>query len=410
MRQISFVFLWLLILIVPWEERSTIPGLASFAKILGLVVFLLGLTTVLVSGRVKFPFALVWLTLFAGWCAASTLWAINPGMALHRVHTYVLLLAFVWLISTQTDNPKRLKAIIRAFVLGTAVMVINQYLGFFHAGVDLNTEESARFTAFATDANLFACTCSMGILFAFYLITRLERTGFELPNWFYWGFIVAFGIAVLLSGSRAGVLSGGIAGFVLLGRLRKITWAVRLGFVVAVMFVAFLAPRLVARSTFDRIGEGTSSHTFELRTNAWLYGMKAWTETPILGVGAGGYFDAMAKQGQKRMVAHNTFISVLVETGLVGFVFYFSFWAIVIRRILLLPKADRFFWFGLFASFLPALLSLSAEYLKVWWFLGGLVLCQMPQPSASDAKKRRIAGAVVPGLPLPTLTLRPDRP
>ena len=103
-----------------------------------------------------------------------------------------------------------------AFVLGTAMTVANMYVNYIHAGVPLNTEDEVRYTAATANANGLACYCCLGILFAFYLITRRTNTGFELPNWFYWGFIVFAGVAIPLTGSRAGVLSGGVATIVLL--------------------------------------------------------------------------------------------------------------------------------------------------------------------------------------------------
>ena len=50
MRLLSFVFLWLLIFIMPWEGLFAIPGLTSAARILGLLTFLLGL-----AGGSSFP-------------------------------------------------------------------------------------------------------------------------------------------------------------------------------------------------------------------------------------------------------------------------------------------------------------------------------------------------------------------
>jgi O-antigen ligase len=158
-----------------------------------------------------------------------------------------------------------------------------------------------------------------------------------------------------------------------------------------VVLIAVLALSLVARSTFARLGEGTSGNTFAERTNAWRYGLKAWAETPVLGVGAGSYVDTQISQGQRDLAAHNTVVSVLVENGLIGFTLYFAFWGIVIRRAMLLPKADRNFWLSVLACYLPAFLSGSAEYQKSLWLLGAMVLCQTPQPRAADAKQQGIA-------------------
>jgi O-antigen ligase len=397
MRKIDFMFLWLLIMIMPWEDIFAIPGLTSLAKIFGMIAFGLALISAAVSGRLRFPFALVWIPVFAGWCYISTQWSPNTDMAEQRTLTYLQLLAFVWLICQVTDNPQRLKWLMRACVLGTAVMVANMYAGYVHAGVPLNTEGEVRYSAFGANANAVAWFSNLGILFAFYLITRRGKNEVDLPTWVYWGFIVLAGLAIPLTGSRAGVLSGGVVGFVLLSRMRKLTGRARLGVVICVVLVAVLITQFVGQSTIKRIAEGTSGDTFVERYTAWVYGLKAWKETPVLGTGAGSYDDIMEKQGQRRMAAHNTFVSVLVESGWIGVVLYFAFWAIIIRRVLLLPKADRFFWLGVFASFLPVLLSGSGEYIKTWWLLGAMVLCQGTHPRTAEAKKRRTAPLPVQG-------------
>ena len=248
MRSASFLFLWLLVLIMPWEDIFVIPELASFARILGMLSFLLGLAGTLFAGRLRLPLALVWAALFSAWCAISAEWAPDAEISLRRATTYLLLMTFVWLIYELVDNPKRLKALMRACMFGTTMMIFNMFLNYVHAGIPLNTEEEVRYSAEGANPNGVAFFCSLSILFAFYLITRRERTGFELPNWFYWGFMVAAGLANLLTGSRAGAMSLGVAGLVLsgflfFGRLRKINRKVRIGLVVSAVFVAMLAVR-----------------------------------------------------------------------------------------------------------------------------------------------------------------------
>ena len=111
-------------------------------------------------------------------------------------------------------------------------------------------------------------------MFSFYLVTRREKTGFELPNWFYWGFIVAAGIAALRTGSRGGLVSLAVAILLLLvGTWRsrdpaaKVVWKIifksRLALAVCVAVVAVLVPRFVARSTIARVAEGTGASTFD---------------------------------------------------------------------------------------------------------------------------------------------------
>ena len=78
----------------------------------------------------KLPLALVWVALFSGWCAVSAQWSPEPEVAVVRAGTYLQLLLFVWLMCELADKPQRLKSLMRAFVLGTSMMVVNLYLGY----------------------------------------------------------------------------------------------------------------------------------------------------------------------------------------------------------------------------------------------------------------------------------------
>ena len=154
MRQVGFLFLWLLVFTVPWEEMLAIRGMASFAKIIGIVVAAMGLMTVLVTGRLRFPLCLGWLALYACWCAASTQWSSNSGDAFSRALTYFQLSAvIVWLVCQLADDAKSLKSLMRAFVLGTGLLVVNLFLGYIHSGVSLLSEEHVRFSAERANAN-----------------------------------------------------------------------------------------------------------------------------------------------------------------------------------------------------------------------------------------------------------------
>ena len=110
MQSASFLFVWLLAFIMPWEGMFTIPGFATFAKLLGIGAVAFGAAAVFASGRPRFPIVLIWPTLFVAWCCLSISWAADPEKAMEHSQTYVLLLTFAWLVCQFTDNPKRLKA------------------------------------------------------------------------------------------------------------------------------------------------------------------------------------------------------------------------------------------------------------------------------------------------------------
>jgi O-antigen ligase len=86
-------------------------------------------------------------------------------------------------------------------------------------------------------------------------------------------------------------------------------------------------------------GEG-----FETRRGILENGVRAFLQDPIVGVGLGAFGAATTGALAKDIVAHNTFLSVLVETGIVGGV---AFLAILLALILMtrrMPVLERRVW------------------------------------------------------------------
>lgn len=78
---------------------------------------------------------------------------------------------------------------------------------------------------------------------------------------------------------------------------------------------------LVPQNALDRfmsdgteLTEGTMTH----RTQLWSAGMEVFREHPFVGVGSGAYGSAIQSIVDVDLIGHNTFISVLVELGVVG--------------------------------------------------------------------------------------------
>ena len=392
MRSIALFSVCLVVAIVPWEENFVIPGLASTARLLGVLAIVLGILKVLINFRLRRPpRAMVWVVLLIGWCLLAMNWSIKPGFTLERAITYTLLLIFMWLIWDLADTPRRQKWIMRAFILGMVVVISNSYLRFVGIGLAMSGEEY-RAGAERTDVNQLAFQACFAIQFALFLITRREKGALELPNWFYWGFIAAAGVAVLLTGSRSGILGGAIttaAFFPLLREAwRKSGWKNLAALLLVAVVMAGMASRLVSRAIVERLAEGTESDTYRERQVAWQRGLQAWSQTPLLGVGPATYNFIGSPEGMEK-VAHNSFVSLLVESGIIGFLLYFAFWVVAVRGVLRLPWHDRYFWLVLTATVLPCLFSLTVEYHKDLWMLGALMLCHAANVKPAQAVGRR---------------------
>ena len=255
-----------------------------------------------------------------------------------------------------------------------------------------------RFSATGLNPNGMAIYVVIAMNFAFYLAARPGKKGVSFVKLACWGgFVVAATVTVFLTGSRSGFLalaaSLAVTTLALLA-LFRMAWKPAAILILCLGGALYLIPRVVSETNIARVQEGTEAGTFQRRVTLWQESLQAWRERPILGIGAGTTSDIAEN------VSHNTFLSVLTENGLVGLAIYASFWALLGLAILSLQKAEKILWITMFIGYAPHMLSASAEYQKVLWFMFGLVLAQTI--SVASVKLRRGAG------PIPLQTLRPN--
>ena len=108
-----------------------------------------------------------------------------------------------------------------------------------------------------------------------------------------------------------------------------------------------LAPA-ASRQRLATIGAELVQGTLHKRTTIWKAGLRAWKQRPVAGVGWGAYPDAVKPElgvppiAGHEYVAHNSFLSVLVETGLPGFALWMLLLAALALYVWVMPAPERF--------------------------------------------------------------------
>jgi O-antigen ligase len=145
------------------------------------------------------------------------------------------------------------------------------------------------------------------------------------------------------------------------------------------------AATLVPATSWKRLGSAAaevSQGTLNSRTVLWKAGLDMFRDRPIGGIGAGAYPEASAKVIGRPWafvaVAHNSYISVMVETGLIGLAFFAAFLAMLWRSAGAMPGITRGFWLTLLAVWSVGVCSLTWEYRKPTWLLFGLLAAHAP--------------------------------
>ena len=114
---------------------------------------------------------------------------------------------------------------------------------------------------------------------------------------------------------------------------------------------------------------------FNERDLLWRAGLEYWMhENPIFGVGNAGFRSVADDILGVSLTGHNMFITVLVETGLVGILIYGLFWANVLPPIRRYEASDRYFILGLVITWVVYSLSASTEYEKITWMVYSIVI------------------------------------
>jgi exopolysaccharide production protein ExoQ len=219
---------------------------------------------------------------------------------------------------------------------------------------------------------------ALGVPIAWYLSLTTTR---PLARWVWRAYLPLAMFATVLSGSRGALIATMVALLIIPlnttlspGRLVA---AIALLALSGSLIVAYAPERVVER--LGTTGTSVESLSFGGRFTLWKAGLHAFTYRPMMGCGVGGFVRAITPQlGSAALVAHNSFLSVMVEEGLVGLMFYLAmFWSVFssIRRF---PRFERRFALVLFATLITAMLPLTWEDNKVAWFVMAVLIGMTP--------------------------------
>jgi O-antigen ligase len=179
-------------------------------------------------------------------------------------------------------------------------------------------------------------------------------------------------------------------------------------FVAAGLLGATLIMHLAPEKTLERVSEATGeTHTMQVRQEIWTAALERWGDSPIIGWGTGTF--RLAVWGPTSgFIAHNAFITILVETGLIGLGFFVAAALMTFYCVCRAPPEDRpFFWAVFVVWFLASMVS-PWEYSKSGWLMFSLVtnICMTLRAAEGARQAPRSPPMVVPVAPYADSRLR----
>jgi O-antigen ligase len=385
-------------IVVSFLEVLSIGGLAeNMAKLLGVVLALSWLALIATRSDsatdlfTAHPLVAFGLFLLVCWAVLSSVWALDAGGALAAASRLLLNAVFYVIAYTAVDSRRTARRAIIAFVIGATAAA-----GYGLVVSPGAPDEAGRLASGALDPNYLAAVLVGGIFLSLGVAAGSKRaTGAPI----LWLGAAAFClVSLFLTASRGGLIAltvAMIAAIAFGGRWRGFV-AVLAVVIAAGSFFYFTA--LAPQSDRDRIAEVTQGEAGkqEGRATIWQVGWRMFEAQPVHGVGAGNFPNTALKYvvrpGEaprsdrliaEPAVAHNTYLGVLAELGLVGGGLFFGL--IVFSVGSAAAAARRFRAIGdrqmealsraLFAAAIGVLAAdffLTAESSKQLWLLLGL--------------------------------------
>lgn len=392
------VGLAILVFAVFFEQSAFAGGAVTLTKVMGIVVAA-SWFAVVTSGRLKengtifsaHPGASYILGLFLAWAAISVVWADGEGFATDLSRYLLNTILFV-IVYSAVRSRRGVGVVVGGFIAGATVTALYGIV----ARPVVDPSEAARLTSTVGDPNELAAAMLAGVALAVGVALGARRaTGLRLIAGMA---AAAMLVAFLLTGSRGGLVGLGVAlaaTAIIAGRWRPQAIAVvALVAMVAGVFFAFYAPDDIR----DRVIAATNgeSRSREGRDTIWVVALRMAVDRPVTGVGLASFDDDAVSYAVEPgrtfrtdevidnvSVAHNTYLQIWSELGLVGLALFlslvgFAMWAAyqavrVFERLADLPMEvlSRSLIVAI-AGVLSADFFISQNFSKVLWLLLGL--------------------------------------
>lgn len=225
---------------------------------------------------------------------------------------FLLYFAAVLLI----DSEKKLKYMAAVMTLSTIYLIYwcnHQYLAHLQYG-RIEGPSGASGGGTYTDQNAFAMLFVTSLPFLYYFGHYFANRTYRYALWL----IMPFGWhAIFLTGSRGGLLGLGVT--LLLIMLRSSRKIIGVG-LIALFVVAFIwEGGSLMRSRADTITSYQEDGSAEARIHSWRVAIKMIEDHPLTGVGLASFLDAFPEYSTtKPLMAHDTFLQIAAESGLLA--------------------------------------------------------------------------------------------
>lgn len=382
LERMAYIGLCAFLFSLPWEEAPQLNGFA-LSRWLGVATLGIAALGVAVKNqRRNFSVVHYLMASFVALSAVSVFWSADVESTITRIGTYSQLLIAVWLMWELAAVEVSVLGLMRAYLLGIFVASMLTIYNFasgttaaqLEAARGVERWEESRYSIMGVNENDLGLMLAMSLPLMIYLVIRVKN---NVMRTFLWIQLVACIAAILLTGSRGALLSAVVASATLPLSFGFLPASQKIAAVLACVSTAACAILFIPAETWGRLllfstelTQGTLTH----RTLIWSAGLAAFREHSFLGVGSGAYAATVSQAVNIPYVAHNTFLSVLVELGVVGALLMLALMASLYYTAFRMPGLERRLWVTVLLTWTVGVMALTWEYRKPTWIMFGLLV------------------------------------
>jgi O-antigen ligase len=396
-RRAAFFFLWILIFVIPLENAVVIPGFGTLSRAVGIPAFGMALLAVLESGKLRtLSMQHLIVLFFMVWVGLTYFWSFAPSATVMAIYTFAQIFTMLWLIWEFAQTSKQQLLLLRAYMLGAMISSVATLQNFFTT----TSVYGGRYTGLNFNPGDLGFIEALAIPISLYLAVRERK---KILLWLDGSATVLAFFAIILTAARGALIACIPAALMFPFLFPK----VKLGRnVVLLIFLAlagigsWLFMPASSWSRLSTIGSEVSGGTLNERTLIWQIGWQVFGQAPFQGVGSAAYAatvehslglasDAASDStgiAVARLVAHNTFFSVLVEEGVIGFALFFALLLTLVLSAWKFPHVDRVFWLFLLLTWAIGASDLTWESRKPTWVIFGLLIAAASTKVVSEIR------------------------
>ena len=368
--KLALLMTLLFIFLIPWGNVVW----DGFTRIFGMMAFALSALVFVVHGTHRnYSLFHLFLLLFGAWTTLTLIWSPDLIAGKQAALTLLQLVFTAFILTLIIDSKKKIRLAYQSYVFGTSVGSLIIIYNFLNG---IESKYWGRYGLENYEVDGVSIILALSIPMSAYLTTQYKSKLFRLIN------LIAIPLcffAIFLTATRTAFIVGIFGLIYWVYTHRQSSFRIKIlffGFFVASVIAVFL---LAPKGSVDRLftsGKSISSGTLNNRTVIWGAALEQWKNAPVTGNGIGSLAFVLSPAHVEYGSAHNTYIQILTENGILGLALYLLLISSIVYYIFKSRGNDRLFMLSLLGVVLVSALSMNTLLAKGSWFALSMLAIQ----------------------------------